>query len=306
MVAGLVLGACSVGALAFARAPALLALCAFLAAVTGDMYRPAMNAAVADVIRPRTGHAPMASCTGRSTSPCRSDLSSADSLRSEATGLCSLPTPEPLWCGSHRPLPGPRNAPAGPACTSPRSGAGQGLRRRAVPLLSLLPSPVRADRLRPVAARAAHRHGGHGLGPSATLSSWRLNCAGVVLLQPILSPRLPPRGRRLAAGPLGRPVRRRLRRQRDWREPRRYGVGAALVDGGRGHRLPVASTMVANLSPPRCAAVTRAHSRCAGAPPSPFLPSPQARSCSAFGGRTLWLLCLAVALARLRGPPPHG
>src|SRR2546429_5796631 len=45
MVAGLALGACSVGALAFARAPALLALFAFLAAATGDLFRPAMSAA---------------------------------------------------------------------------------------------------------------------------------------------------------------------------------------------------------------------------------------------------------------------
>src|SRR3954471_534145 len=52
MIAGLLLGACSVGALAFARAPRLLALFAFLAAATGDMYRPAMSAAVADVVPP--------------------------------------------------------------------------------------------------------------------------------------------------------------------------------------------------------------------------------------------------------------
>src|SRR5207244_6874805 len=52
MVAGLTLGAGAVGALAFARAPALLALFAFLAAATGDMYRPAMSAAVADVVPP--------------------------------------------------------------------------------------------------------------------------------------------------------------------------------------------------------------------------------------------------------------
>src|SRR2546430_11826808 len=52
MVGGLVLGACSVGALAFARTPALLALFAFLAAATGDTYRPAMSAAVADIVPP--------------------------------------------------------------------------------------------------------------------------------------------------------------------------------------------------------------------------------------------------------------
>src|SRR5437763_6268690 len=52
MIAGLLFGAASVGALAFVRAPALLALFTFLTAATGDMYRPAMSAAVADVVPP--------------------------------------------------------------------------------------------------------------------------------------------------------------------------------------------------------------------------------------------------------------
>src|SRR3954466_6262074 len=52
MIAGLLFGAACVGALAFARGPALLALFTFLAAAPGDMYRPAMSAAVADVVPP--------------------------------------------------------------------------------------------------------------------------------------------------------------------------------------------------------------------------------------------------------------
>jgi len=52
MIAGLLCGAASVAGLAVARLPALLALFAFLAAATGDMYRPAMSAAVADVVPP--------------------------------------------------------------------------------------------------------------------------------------------------------------------------------------------------------------------------------------------------------------
>jgi MFS family permease len=45
-------GALSVGALGFARAPAALAALTFLAAATSELYRPAMNAAVTDVVPP--------------------------------------------------------------------------------------------------------------------------------------------------------------------------------------------------------------------------------------------------------------
>jgi MFS family permease len=44
------LGAVSVGTIGFLRDPALLAVFAFLAAATNELYRPAMNAAIADVV----------------------------------------------------------------------------------------------------------------------------------------------------------------------------------------------------------------------------------------------------------------
>src|SRR5262249_23941585 len=45
MIGGLILGACAVGTLAFAREPALLALFTFFAAAAGGLYRPALSAA---------------------------------------------------------------------------------------------------------------------------------------------------------------------------------------------------------------------------------------------------------------------
>jgi MFS family permease len=57
MLVGLALSALAVGALAVARGPALLAGLTFLAGAAGQMYPPALNAAVADVVpfadRPR-------------------------------------------------------------------------------------------------------------------------------------------------------------------------------------------------------------------------------------------------------------
>lgn len=52
MLLSLVLGAASVGAIGFARHPALLAALTFLASATSEMYRPAMQAALTDVVGP--------------------------------------------------------------------------------------------------------------------------------------------------------------------------------------------------------------------------------------------------------------
>ena len=52
MLLGLTLGGCCVGVLGFLRDPAWLTFVAFLAALTGDTYRPAASAAVADIVPP--------------------------------------------------------------------------------------------------------------------------------------------------------------------------------------------------------------------------------------------------------------
>jgi MFS family permease len=52
LLLGLGLGGAGVASLAFLRAPAALAAAAFLAAMAGEMYRPAANAAIADVVPP--------------------------------------------------------------------------------------------------------------------------------------------------------------------------------------------------------------------------------------------------------------
>ena len=52
MLLSLVSGAFAVGAIGFLREPWLLGLFAFLAAATSELYRPAMNAAIADLVPP--------------------------------------------------------------------------------------------------------------------------------------------------------------------------------------------------------------------------------------------------------------
>ena len=141
----------------------------------------------------------------------------------------------------------------------------------------------------------------HGLGPAAYAFLMALNCAGVVLLQPILSPLLhridAARLLALSAALFGLgygvnaiggslPV---------------YGVGTALWTVGEVIGFPVASTMVANLSPGALRGRYQgAFAMCWGAAftISPFFAGEVMQR---LGARALWLLCLAVALAVAAG-----
>ncbi len=281
MVAGLVLGACSVGALAFARAPALLALFAFLAAATGDLYRPAMSAAVADVIppadRPRAyglvyWAVNLALSVGLALGGLVAERSfvalfladAGTSLVAAAIVLFRVPETRPQGV-VHEP-------------------ALRGLVKVFAdgPFLSF-PLPI------DMAA--------HGLGPSAYAFLMALNCAGVVLLQPILSPRLHRVDAALllalsaALFGLGYGV------NAIGGSLAVYGVGTALWTVGEVIGFPVASTMVANLAPAALRGRYQgAFAMCWGAA---FTISPVVAGevIQRFGARALWLLCLAVALA---------
>ncbi len=137
----------------------------------------------------------------------------------------------------------------------------------------------------------------HGLGPSAYAFLMALNCAGVVLLQPILSPRLHRVDAALllalsaALFGLGYGV------NAIGGSLAVYGVGTALWTVGEVIGFPVASTMVANLAPAALRGRYQgAFAMCWGAA---FTISPVVAGevIQRFGARALWLLCLAVALA---------
>ena len=297
MVAGLVLGAFSVAALAFARAPALLALFAFLAAATGDLYRPAMSAAVADVVppadRPRAyglvyWAVNLALSVGLVIGGLVAERSfvalfladAGTSLAAAAIILFRVPETRP---------PGIVHEPAL-----------RGL------LKVFADGPFFSFLLLHLAALAVFVQwqlalpidmAAHGLGPSAYAFLMALNCAGVVLLQPILSPQLQRfeaasmlalsallfglgYGVNAVGGNLGV-----------------YGIGTALWTVGEVIGFPVVATMVANLAPAALRGRYQdAFAMCWGAA---FTISPFAAGevIQRFGARILWLLCLAVAVA---------
>jgi MFS family permease len=295
MVAGLVLGATAVVALAFARAPVPLALFAFLASAAGDLYRPAMSAAVADLVPPADrirafGLVYWAVNLSLSIGLVLGGLVAERSLF--ALFLADAGTS--LAAAAIVLLRVPETRPAGivhePALRGLAKVFADG------PYVSFLVLHLAALAVfiqwqlgLPVDMAA------HGFGPSAYAVLMALNCAGVVLLQPVLSPRL----RRFDAARLlatsaalfgagygvnaiggSLPV---------------YAVGTALWTVGEVVGFPVASTLVADLAPVALRGRYQgAFSMCWGVA---FTVSPLASGelMERLGARALWLSCLAVA-----------
>ncbi len=250
MLAALLLGASAVGALAFARDPALLAALAFLSAAAGEVYRPAMSAAVADVVqpvdRPRAYGLVywavnlalsvglfLGGLVAERSIPALFLADAGTSIAAAAIILLRVPETRPQGL-KHEP-------------------AIRGLAKvfSDVPYLSFLLLHFAAltvftqwQLALPLDMAA------HGLGPAAYAFLMALNCAGVVLVQPILSPRLYPfdAARLLALSTLlfgaGYGVNAIAGNLAV------YGIGTTLWTVGEVIGFPVASTMVANLAPP--------------------------------------------------------
>ena len=297
MIAGLLGGAASVGALAFARAPALLAIFTFLSAATGDMYRPAMNAAVSDVVPP--AHRPrayglvywavnLALSVGLLIGGLVADRSfialfladAGTSIAAAAIVFFRVPETRPTGL-VHEPA---------------LRGMLKVLDDR--PFISFLLLHLAAlsvfvqwQLALPIDMSA------HGLGPPAYAFLMALNCAGVVLLQPMISPRLA----RIDAASLlalsallfglGYGI------NAIGGSLAVYSLGSVLWTVGEVIGFPVASTMVANLSPPALRGRYQgAFSMCWGIAFT-LAPLGAGEAMQRFGSRTLWLICLAVAVA---------
>jgi MFS family permease len=296
MLTSLVLGACAVGILVFARDPLLLCTMAFLAATAGELYRPAMSAAVADVVPPED--------RPRAYGLVYWATNFAISIGLFVGGLVAERSITLLFLAD--------------AATSIAAAAVIFLRVRETRPQGIVHEPalrglakVFSDRpyvsflVLHLAAFAVFSQwqlalpldmSAHGFGPSAYAFLMGLNCAGVVVLQPILSARLHrfDAARLLSLSALlfgagyginalggSLPV---------------YAIGTTLWTVGEVIGLPVAATMVANLAPVSLRGRYQgAFSMCGGIA---FVVSPLAagEAIQHLGARTLWLLCFAVAL----------
>jgi len=296
MVVALALGAAAVCTLTSTRAPVALFGTAFLCAAAGDMYRPAMSAAVADVVepldRPRAygltyWAVNFATSVGLLVGAVVAERSivalfladAGTSLAAATLILARVPETRPSGLVHESALRGlARVFSDGPFVSFLFLHLG------AIVVFSQWEFALPLDM------------SAHGLGPSAYAFLLAVNCIGVVVLQPIVAPRLHryDAARALAfsavlfgsgfgvnavAGTM--PV---------------YALGTALWTVGEVIWFPVASTMVANLAPAELRGRYQgAYAMCWGIA---FVVSPLAAGelMQRSGARTLWLSCFALAL----------
>jgi MFS family permease len=301
MQLGLTSGGLCVAAIGFVRDPLALSALAFLAALTGDIYRPAAQAAVADVVAPadraraygliywavNLGWAVSLSVAGFVAERSMLALFLADAVTSLTFAVIvstRLPETRPAH---HAPAP-----------------VVAGLVRvfRDGPFVAFLLLHLAVLVVFTQFQLAAPLdYAAHGVGPVAFSLLMGLNGLGVVILQPLLSPRLPAHdgarvlalstlliglgyGMNAFAGSI--PA---------------YLVGALLYTTGEVLGFPVASSIVADLAPPDLRGRYQgAFSMVWG---SAFTLSPLigGEVLHRFGSRTLWVGCLAVCLLMAGG-----
>jgi MFS family permease len=297
MLAGLVLGAASVATLALTRDPIALTALTFAAAVTGEIYRPAVHAAVADLVPPpdrrrafglvywaaNLGWALGLAIAGFVAERSLSALLLADAATTLTfAGIVAARVPETRPAGLvHRP-------------------ALQGLARVFTDapfvtflLLNLLALVVFTQFQLAIPLDLA----AHGLGTSTFSSLMALNGAGVVLLQPLLAPRLRryDGARLLAASTLLFGLGFGLNAIAETLPA--YALGVALWTIGEVIGFPVASSLVSELSPPSLRGRYQGAFSMTWGIAFTLSPLLGGEVLARYGGGTLWVLCLGIGLA---------
>jgi MFS family permease len=297
MVVALVLGAVAVGNLGVVRTPTLLAAFAFFSAAAGDVYRPAMSAAVADVVPPEDRHRAyglvywavnLALSVGLFLGGLVAEKSIAglfladagSSMVAAAIILMRVPETRPAHVVHEPALRGMARAFSdGPFVSF------------IVLHLAALTVFTQWQLALPIDMAA------HGLGPSAFAFLMALNCLGVVFLQPILSPRLHRYDAAwllalsallFGAGYGVNAVGGNLVV---------YAIGTSLWTVGEVIGFPVASTMVANLAPPALRGRYQGVFSMAWGVAFTLSPLGAGEVMQRYGARSLWLLCLLIAVA---------
>jgi MFS family permease len=296
MLLGLAAGGLCVAVIGFVRDPAALSLLAFLSALTGDVYRPAANAAVADVVPPRDraraygliywavnlGWAVSLSVAGFVAERSMLALFLADAVTSFAfAGIVWRRVPET------RPL---HHAPA------PVVGGLVRVFRDGPFVVFLGLHLVVLVIFTQFQLAAPLDFADHGVGPMAFSLLMALNGIGVVILQPLLAPYLPRHdgarvlalsavmvglgyGMNAFAGSL--PA---------------YAAGTLLYTVGEVLGFPVATAIVADLAPPDLRGRYQGAFSMTWGLAFTLSPLIGGEVLHRLGGRALWLGCLAVAL----------
>jgi len=302
MLLSLTLGAFAVGTIGFLRTPALLALFTFLAAVTSEMYRPAMNAAIADLVPPaqRTrafGLVYWAVNLGWSVSLAFAGLVAARSF----VALFLADATTCLLFAAIVFAKVPETRPAGVHAESPLAGMARVFRDGpfVVFLLLHLAALVVFTQFQ---LAAPLDMAAHGIGPQVFSVLMALNGLGVVLLQPLLGPALARRdsAHLLAASALlfglgfgvnaaiGTAVGEAIGPLAV------YATGVVLWTVGEVVGFPAANALVANLAPVALRGRYQGAFSMAWGMGFTLSPIVGGELLTRFGRSTLWLTCLAL------------
>jgi MFS family permease len=294
MMLGLAMGGACVAVLGFLRDPAWLTGVAFLASLTGDIYRPAAHAAVADVVPPadrarafgliywavNLGWAVSLSVAGFVAERSMLALFLADALTSLAFAaivMMNVPETRPAH---HAPAP-----------------VVHGLLRvfRDRPFMVFLGLHLTALLVFTQFQLAMPLdYAAHGVGPQGFSMVMALNGLGVVLLQPLLSPLMHRHdgARVLALSSLLIGIGFGLNAFGGSMPA--YLAGAAFYTVGEVLGFPVASAIVADLAPPDLRGRYQGAFHMAWGLAFTLSPLIGGEVLHHFGGRTLWLGCLAA------------
>jgi MFS family permease len=300
MLLSLVLGAATVATLGFLRSPPLLGAFTFVAAMTSEMYRPATDAAIADVVPPPDrvrawGLTYWSANLGWTFGLALGGIIAAHSFTALflADAATSLAFAGIVAHGV---------AETRPAVTQVRSPL-KGLARvfADAPFVIFLGLHLAAlvvfDQFQLAAPIDMNAH---GLGPGTFAALMSLNGLGVVLLQPLVGPVLARHdGARLLAasaffigcgfgvpalaGPLP-PL-------------AVYTVGVALWTVGEVVGFPAAATIVADLAPPELRGRYQGAFSMIWGVALTLAPLLGGEMLTRVGARTLWLVCLSVGVA---------
>ncbi len=304
MLLSFVLGALSVGAIGFVRAPALLALFTFLAAATSELYRPAMSAAIADVVpvadRTRAwGLAYWAMNLGWTFGLLLGGAIAARSF----TALFLVDAATSLAFALIVARRVPETRPPGTHVHSPLAGLarvfadGPFVAFLALNLVALAVF-VQFQLAAPLDMSA------HGLGPGTFAALLSLNGLGVVLLQPLVGPALARRdgAHVLAVSALLIGSGFGVNALAGWLPPLPvYLTGVALWTAGEVVGFPAAAAIVANLAPPELRGRYQGAFSMSWGVAFTIAPVLAGEVLTRFGARALWTGCLGVGVAVAAG-----
>ncbi|HSM94316.1 MAG TPA: MFS transporter [Anaeromyxobacteraceae bacterium] len=297
MLLSFLLGAAAVATIAFLRHPALLALFTFLSALTSELYRPAMAAAIADVVPPEDRARAWGLVYWVTNLGWTFGLAIGGALAVRSfTALFLVDAASTLAFAAVVARRVPETRPAGSRVHPPLEGLALVLAdgpfvRFLLLNLAMLVVFVQFQLAAPLDMDA------HGVGPGTFAALLSLDGLAVILLQPVLTPALARRdgGRLLALSALLVGCGFGVNALAGWLPPLPvYVVGVILWAVGEVIGFPVAAAIVADLAPPELRGRYQGAFSMSWGIAFTIAPLVGGELLTRFGGRTLWAACLAI------------